>query len=133
MDKEKIYVFGCGYQGRTLELLIGTLVDNGIEMVIDVRSYASSWHRPELSKNNLSSSLRSAGIAYEHAGRSVGGKIKNVGFSAKIDQLSDMARRGNRMCLLCLESDETQCHRTSKLKPAFARRGVELVELVFAE
>lgn len=123
------HMFGAGYQGRTLEELVGTLVDNGITLVCDVRTFPFSRHRPEMNRNHLASTLHSVGIAYEAAGRSLGGKGRNVGFNDKLDEIADAARRGEQICLLCLERIETQCHRGQKLKPALAKRGIKLVEL----
>lgn len=133
MEKAKVYIFGAGYGGRKMADFLGTLAENGIETVIDVRSIPASWHWPAFAKNNLIQSLSTIGIFYSHEGKSIGGKLKNIGFHKKIVQISKMAKQGERLCILCAESDPIECHRTTLLKPAFAKHGVELKELSFSE
>ena len=129
----RIFIFGAGYGGRKMPVFLSTLVENRVELLVDIRSIPISRHYPAFSKTNLISSLSSVGIQYAHDGRAIGGKLRNVGFSKKLDQLAQMANDGQRICVMCAESDPTQCHRTSKLKPALARRGIELIEIRFLD
>jgi uncharacterized protein (DUF488 family) len=132
MSKVKMYViYGAGYGGRTMDVFLSTLVKNGIDLVADIRSFPVSRHWISFSKTNLMASLASVGIGYSHEGRSIGGKLENFGFDEKIDSISELVKKGLKVCLLCTESRPEQCHRTTILKPEFAKRGITLVELVF--
>lgn len=132
MSKAEMFVlFGCGYGGRTMEVFLSNLVRNGIDLVADIRTYPISRFWVGFSKANLITSLASVGIEYTHEGKRIGGKLENVGFNERIDEISELVKKGMRICLLCAESKPEKCHRTTILKPEFAKRGVKLVELAF--
>ena len=133
MDTEKAQIFGIGYSGLDMPDFLGILVEHGISIVVDIRTFAMSRHKPDFSKNNLAGWLGAVGVDYAHEGKSLGGKRPPVGFEKRIDQLAMMAKRGERVCLLCVESTASACHRTSVLKPALAKRNVELLELTRCE
>jgi uncharacterized protein (DUF488 family) len=120
-----------GYEGTTPDALIATLHGAGIETLVDVRALANS-RRPGFAKGALSAALEGAGIGYLHlralgtpaegraavrAGRPAvmrrvfGAHLAGDEPQAALANLSDLARR-QRVCLLCLEADPAQCHRT---------------------
>lgn len=131
MENSEATVYGVGYSKREIAQLLAALLENGITLVLDIRSIPVSRHRPEFSKSNLAHWLGSVGIDYACAGGSIGGKLENVGFDSSVFQISQMAKNGERICLLCVESQD-KCHRGSIIKPALAEYGVELKELVEA-
>ncbi|WP_198370827.1 DUF488 domain-containing protein [Roseomonas rosulenta] len=120
-----------GYEGATPDALIATLRAAGIETLVDVRALANS-RRPGFAKGALSAALEAAGIGYLHLralgtpaeGRAAAraGKpammrrifaahLAGDEAQAALANVSDLARR-RRVCLLCLEADPAQCHRT---------------------
>jgi uncharacterized protein (DUF488 family) len=120
-----------GYEGTTPDALVAALRDAGIETLVDVRALANS-RRPGFAKGALSAALEGAGIGYLHlralgtpaegraavragkpavmrrlfAAHLAGGEAQ-----AALASLTDLAQR-HRLCLLCLEADPAQCHRT---------------------
>ncbi len=124
-------IFGAGYGGRALGVFIETLIKNKIERLVDIRTFPVSRHFPQFSKEFLSKALANAEIKYKHEGRRIGGKLPNVGYEEAIDELSELVKGGMKICLMCAESKSEECHRTTVLKPSFAERKIELVEIKF--
>jgi uncharacterized protein (DUF488 family) len=54
-----------GYEKRSLEEYIDLLLEDGVEVVVDVRETAWS-HKPGFSKTAFSAGLKAAGIGYLH-------------------------------------------------------------------
>jgi uncharacterized protein (DUF488 family) len=120
-----------GYEGKTLEEMLGELKAAGVEIVLDVRAVASS-RRPGFSKTALSGALREQGIDYLHlrplgtpaAGREAARKGR-IGEMRAIygDQLETpeaelaleqaLGEAGERhAALLCYEREAADCHRS---------------------
>lgn len=120
-----------GYEGATPDALIAALRAAGVETLVDVRALASS-RRPGFAKTALSAALEGAGIGYLHL-RALGTPAEGRAAvragkpavmrrifaahlagdepQAALANLTDLAQR-QRVCLLCLEADPAQCHRT---------------------
>lgn len=119
-----------GYERSTLADFIETLVRSDIQILVDVRDRAQS-RRPGFSKSSLSNALNAVGIRYIHfrqlgdprEGREAARQGRYDLFreifrevmstaSAK-EALSEVLRMAldNRVCLMCYERDERQCHR----------------------
>lgn len=124
-------VLTIGYEGATPDRLIGALKEAGVRVLVDVRALASS-RRPGFAKTALTASLEAAGIGYLHlralgtpaegrvAARSgrpaemrriFAAHLAGTEAQAALANLFDLARQ-QRVCLLCLEADPRQCHRT---------------------
>jgi len=124
-------VFTIGYEGATPDRLIAALQAAGVTALVDVRELANS-RRPGFAKRALSEALGRAGIGYTHlralgtpadgraaarAGRTAemhrifGARLAGTEAQAAVAGLADRARH-ERICLLCLEADPAQCHRT---------------------
>lgn len=124
-------VLTIGYEGATPDRLIGALKEAGVRVLVDVRALANS-RRPGFAKTALTASLEAAGIGYLHlralgtpaegrvAARSgrpaemrriFAAHLAGTEAQAALANLSDLARQ-QRVCLLCLEADPRQCHRT---------------------
>ena len=123
-------IYTAGYeQHRRPEDLIEVLRRAGIERLVDVRERPLS-RRPGFSKSSLAGLLAEAGIAYEHArrlgnpkpyrdlyrsGRKADGErgyrahIRNQ--AEAVDELL-AALATARTCVLCLERDPADCHRS---------------------
>lgn len=124
-------VLTVGYEGTTPDRLIAALREAAVETLVDVRALANS-RRPGFAKGALSAALEGAGIGYLHlralgtpaAGRAAvragrpeemrrifAAHLAGTEAQAALANLRDLARR-QRVCLLCLEADPRQCHRT---------------------
>ncbi len=120
-----------GYETATPAALVAALKRAGIATVVDVRALANS-RRPGFAKRALAAALAEAGIVYDHvpalgtpaAGRQAAraGKpeamrrifaahLAGVEPQAALAELKARAAR-EPVCLLCLEADPAQCHRT---------------------
>lgn len=124
-------VLTIGYEGTTPDGLIAALKASGVRVLVDVRALANS-RKPGFAKGALSASLEAAGIGYLHLralGTPAEGRVAvrsgrpaemrrifakhlaGTEAQAALANLSDLARQ-QRVCLLCLEADPRQCHRT---------------------
>jgi len=124
-------VWTIGYENVGQADFVAALKDAKIKTLIDVREVANS-RRAGFSKKSLAAALDEAGIAYIHlkplgtpkAGREAARKgdtktMRRI-FEAKmvepesqlaLSETAELARKG-RVCLMCLEHDWRDCHRT---------------------
>lgn len=120
-----------GYESTTPAALIEALRGAGVQTLVDVRALANS-RKPGFAKRALSEALAGAGIAYVHekllgtpaegraavrAGRPAAMHAifgRHMQGAEQIDALARLGARARaeRVCLLCLEADPAQCHRT---------------------
>lgn len=129
---------GVGYQGASLDDFVRRLVNANIATLVDVRLNAIS-RRKGFSKTLLASTVRAAGIEYRHL-RVLGNPPANrAGFSDNTGAAGRLARQrygdlltqpeavealctlstlgqGQRVAVMCFESDETSCHRSIVLQ-----------------
>jgi uncharacterized protein (DUF488 family) len=124
-------ILTVGYEGTTPAGLVTALRDSGVRVLVDVRALANS-RKPGFAKTALSGALDAAGIGYLHlralgtpaegraaarAGRPAemrrifAAHMAGTEAQAALANLSDLARQ-QRVCLLCLEADPRNCHRT---------------------
>ncbi len=124
-------VLTIGYENATPPRLLDALRGAGVVTLVDVRALANS-RRPGFAKRALSAALAEAGIGYLHlpalgtpaAGRQAvrqgdaatmrrifGAHLSGTEAQAALGALREWARR-EPCCLLCLEADPAQCHRT---------------------
>jgi uncharacterized protein (DUF488 family) len=120
-----------GYENATPDRLVAALREAGVALLVDVRAVANS-RRPGFAKRALAAAMEEAGIGYLHlpalgtpaAGRQAARtgkpevmrrifKAHLAGTEAQA-ALSDLTERARRepVCLLCLEADPMNCHRT---------------------
>ena len=139
---EPATLFTLGSEGRTLEEIERLLRAERVDAVLDVRDVPWS-HKPGFSKKPLAEGLEGAGIRYVHAGFAGNPKHLRAQATSTEDALAryaahldatpeilaqfevlvgDLQGEGKRICLLCLEGDPAQCHR-SILAGRWAERG----------
>jgi uncharacterized protein (DUF488 family) len=120
-----------GYEGLPQQDLLNLLRQAGVQRVADIRAIANS-RRPGYAKRALSAALAGAGIGYLHlpalgtpaTGRAANragrmGEFRRIfaehlagtEAQAALAMLAHTSRE-TRTCLLCLEADPAQCHRT---------------------
>lgn len=137
-----------GYEGATLDDVIGRLQAAGVQLVIDVRAIAAS-RRAGFSKTILSNSLKDAGIDYLHlralgtpkAGRQAAraGRVGEMHAifeeqlatpeaQIQLAQATEVAGE-KRAALLCFEADAAGCHRRIVAERMRERIGCEVVDL----
>ncbi|WP_043360562.1 DUF488 family protein [Belnapia sp. F-4-1] len=141
-------LFTIGYEETVPTRLIEALRGAGVTTLVDVRALANS-RKPGFAKTALSAALAEAGIGYRHvkalgtpaegraavrAGRPgemrriFGAHLAGVEAQAALGALTEQARR-ETVCLLCLEADPSQCHRTLVAEAVTATSGVAVTHL----
>ena len=118
-----------GYQGAAPVRFIETLHAADVAELVDVRAVPWS-RRPEFVQRALAAALAEAGIAYRHlpalgnpeAGRQAAksGQSYAAIYNAHLDGAPARAAMaalaaeaaGRRFCLMCMERDPAQCHRS---------------------
>lgn len=139
-------IFSIGYEGRTLEDLIGLLKKAGIERLIDVREAPFS-RKPGFSKKPLEQALQAANIEYIGMPKLGADKALRDRFRSERDLpafLEEFRRRleGRKepvarlealarerpSAVMCFERDHRDCHR-QVLEERLARDGFGIVHL----
>jgi uncharacterized protein (DUF488 family) len=137
-----------GYEGKTLDELLGALEGAGIALLIDVRAVAAS-RRPGFSKTALAGALRERGIDYLHlrplgtpaAGREAArkgriaemraiyaGQLETPEAALALEQA--LAAAGERRAaLLCFEREAAGCHRSMLAERMIARTPFQVENL----
>lgn len=137
-----------GYEGKTLDELLGELKAAAVEIVLDVRAVASS-RRPGFSKTALAAALKERGIDYLHlrplgtpaAGREAArkgriaemraiyaGQLETPEAQLALEQA--LAEAGDRRAaLLCYEKAAPDCHRSMLAERMVARADFEVKDL----
>ena len=132
-------LFTIGYQGREPAELVAALEEHGVDVLVDVRDRPIS-RKKGFSKRALEELLSAHGIAYVHArelgnpktNRDAGGGLATVlsnyeaWMAERWGDAFEALRptiEGKRVCLLCLERDPHECHRTIVAREMVARLG----------
>jgi len=138
-----------GYEGTTLEAVLGSLRAAGVTLLLDVRAVAAS-RKPGFSKRQLAAGLDAVGIGYLHLqglGTPKPGRdavraghpermvpiymehMRGDRAQAELAQAIGLAA-GARACLLCFERDHTTCHRTLVAEMVVAETRQDVAHLV---
>jgi uncharacterized protein (DUF488 family) len=138
-----------GYEGTTIDTVLGTLKDAGVGLLIDIRAVPQS-RKPGFSKRQLGAALDEIGIFYVHlqglgtpkAGRDAvrAGHPERMEVIFREHMTSDRAQaelaeakilaRERPACLLCFERDHHTCHRRLVAEMIVAETGQTTVHLV---
>jgi uncharacterized protein (DUF488 family) len=145
-------LFTIGYEHATTRAMLDELSDAKVDTVIDVRAVTSS-RRPGFSKRQLAAGLDERGIGYRHL-RALGtpkeGRLaaraghrdelfrifekhlRTPEAREQLDELTALAKSGQRLCLLCYERDPEGCHRRRVAELIHERTGVKVENLFCA-
>jgi uncharacterized protein (DUF488 family) len=63
----RVNLYTIGHGTRSIEELLATLREAGVETLVDVRRFPGSRRHPQFNQGTLAESLRTAGIDYRHA------------------------------------------------------------------
>jgi uncharacterized protein (DUF488 family) len=139
-------VFTIGHSNLSWEAFLDLLRENGITVIVDVRSSPYSRYTPHFNKGPLSQALLLAGIDYLFLGDRLGGHpaavdlydldgfvlydrlAESAAFREGIDRLLQRLTVG-RTALLCGEEDPTHCHRRLLIARVLSRAGIEIRHL----
>jgi uncharacterized protein (DUF488 family) len=146
-------IWTIGHSTRTIDYFISLLEENGIKLVVDVRSLPGSKRYPQFNKEALSASLNKVGIRYEHCPE-LGGRRKprpnscNIAwrnpsfrgyadymeteeFRKGADRLVDLANDAGRTVIMCAEAVWWRCHR-ALVSDYLKARGIEVMHIIDA-
>jgi uncharacterized protein (DUF488 family) len=143
-------IYTIGHSTRTLEEFAGLLRENGIALLVDVRTVPRSRHNPQFDTATLPEELEEAGIRYEHA-KGLGGWRKTVPgspnagwrslgfrgyadymltgeFEAQVARLIDKAGK-EALVIMCAEAVPWRCHR-QLISDALVVRGIRVLHIM---
>ena len=141
-------VWTIGHGTRTVDELLATLHEAGVETLIDVRRFPGSRRNPQFGQEALAADVESAGIAYLHA-PDLGGRRSSVPGEDRFPCLrvqafrsyaawmsssewqqafADALGRANP-CFMCAETLPWRCHRRL-IADLCAARDTEVVHLL---
>ena len=140
-----------GHSTRKIDHFISLVEENGIKLVVDVRSFPGSRRYPQFNKEALADSLGQHGIRYEHFA-DLGGRRKpkqtsrNIAwrnasfrgyadymateeFQKGIERLVDLTSEVGPAAIMCAEAVWWRCHR-ALISDYLKARGIEVIHIV---
>jgi uncharacterized protein (DUF488 family) len=139
-------VYTVGHSSHPFETFARLLFDNGIEVLVDVRSAPYSKFAPQFDREVMQRALNATGMKYLFLGGELGGRPKNQAyydleghavysrmttdpaFVAGIERLErGMAKY--RLALMCGEEDPAHCHRRLLVARILMERGHECLHI----
>jgi uncharacterized protein (DUF488 family) len=144
-------IWTIGHSTREIDSLISLLEENGIKLLVDVRSLPGSKRYPQFNKETLAESVSAHGIRYKHFPE-LGGRRKpkpdsrntawrNASFRGYADymeteefhkgveRLLALAYETGRAAIMCAEAVWWRCHR-SLISDYLKARGVEVMHIL---
>lgn len=150
--EKRLPLMTIGHSTLPLKLFLTGLQANGVEMLVDVRSFPGSRRYPQFGREALTQSLPAAGIAYLWM-RALGGRRKPLAesengawrnasfrgyadymqtekFASALDELMGLSQKSS-LAYMCSEAVPWRCHR-SLISDALTARGFQ-VEHIFVK
>jgi uncharacterized protein (DUF488 family) len=136
-------IWTIGHSNHTFERFAELLGTQGVEFVIDVRSYPYSRIAPQFNREELEAALGGIGTRYLFFGDELGGRPSHAehydeqgharydrmaeqpAFEAAVQRLLSGCRE-HRIALLCSEGQPESCHRRLLVGKVLADRGAQL-------
>ena len=141
---EDLLIHTVGHSDHATAAFVQLLRDQGITLVVDVRSQPYSRWTPQFNRETLARDLEHAGIAYRFMGDALGGRPagpdlhdpgqerpdyqrveRTPAYQAGIDQLLELAQT-ERVAVMCSEGDHRHCHRHLLVAQTLLDRGVRV-------
>jgi len=127
-DEQKPTAFNIGYQGRTVDDLVQALKSNGVTVLIDLRERPRS-RVPGFGGWQLAASLEAEGIGYCAMGQTLGGFTCTPQMWCEGCVVVAEMVGHETVCLMCMERDASQCHRTQIAEILTAEHGITSINL----
>jgi uncharacterized protein (DUF488 family) len=136
-------IWTVGHSNHTFERFAELLEREGVEFVVDVRSYPYSRIAPHFNREELDVALRGVGARYLFLGEELGGRpsqdeqydehgharydlmAEEAGFQAAIQRLLSGCQE-RRLALLCSEGQPQNCHRRLLVGKVLTDHGMAL-------
>lgn len=130
ITKKPAIIYTIGHSNKDIGEFLKLLCEANIQTVIDCRSKPRSrWY--QFNQTMLDDYLEAKGITYEYRGGNLGGLSGNVYFDETLDELRARSVAGERLALMCSESDPRKCHRGLVLTPELNNRAVRVEHLLY--
>ena len=146
-------IWTIGHSTRAIDEFISLLKENGVKLLVDVRTWPGSKRYPQFNKEALAESLTANGIRYEHFPE-LGGKRKSrpdsrntawrnasfrgyadymetEQFQKGIERLLEVAAQASPTAIMCAEAVWWRCHR-SLIADYLKARGIEVLHILGA-
>lgn len=134
-------IYTIGHSNHPLEVFLGLLRDNAIDVLIDTRSSPYSRFSPQFNREALKAAICAEGMKYGFYGRELGGRPDDEDFYdeeghvlysavAKSFLFNDGLERltrgiqNHRIALLCSEEDPSVCHRRLLVSRVLFEQGI---------
>lgn len=142
-------VFTVGHSNHPFEKFASLLTANGVDVVVDTRSYPASKYAPQFNRYDLKSHLAESGMRYWFLGDKLGGRprephyydedgyviysdvAKAAYFTDGLDQLIEKAIANGKyaVALMCSEENPGDCHRRLLVGRVLAQRNIAMVHI----
>lgn len=152
----KPIIYTIGHSNVPAKKIIDLLRQNGIQVLVDVRSSPYSKYVPQFNREMLQDVLQREGLDYKYAGEYLGGRPKDstcykngvipdghadflqlVDYPAVmtkewyqkgIERLLDIARE-KPTAIMCSEEDPARCHRQHLISQTLLKQGIEVLHI----
>ena len=129
-------IYTGGHGARSAVAFVFLLQQSRIDTLVDVRSYPVSRRHPQFTREALAHALAAAGIRYEWHGQALGG-MRTGGYGPHMETPLFTEAAGNlvaasrsqRLCIMCAETQPTDCHR-AYISDWLVARGERVVHLI---
>ncbi len=146
MTIEQLIIYTIGHSNQSLESFKQLLVDNGINVLVDVRSVPHSKFASQFNSLALENSIIEIGIKYIYLGRELGGRpnyptfydadgyvlyyliAQSSQFQQSVTSLIERAKK-YKIAIMCSEEDPTECHRHLLIERVLADRGIQVLHI----
>jgi uncharacterized protein (DUF488 family) len=129
--KSEFYIYTFGHSNVPLTTFLEKLKEHQIQVLVDVRTIPLSRYCPHFNQMPLREALATESIKYLFKGANLGGRGVNVGYEEAINELTELAKSGKRICVMCSEKEYQKCHRFTVLTPSLEERGLLVVHISY--
>jgi len=136
--KLQIITWTIGHSNRSIETFVELLVEHGIQVLVDVRSFPTSKIE-HFKREQMEKWLPEHGIEYVWVGKELGGyrrggykrHMQTKLFREGINRLLEIAK-AKRPCVMCMEVKPKYCHRRF-ISAHLERKGVKVTHIIEKE
>lgn len=132
--KKKLQIWTIGHSNRPIDNFLELLGEQGIQALVDVRSFPTSKIEP-FKREEMERWLPEYGIEYVWLGKELGGyrrggykrHMQSKLFRDGIKLLLEIAK-AKRTCIMCMEVKPKYCHRRF-ISAHLERKGVKVIHI----
>jgi uncharacterized protein (DUF488 family) len=140
-----------GHSTRDIDIFLSLLEENGIKLLVDVRSLPGSKRYPQFNREALAESLNAHGIRYEHfpelggrrkpepdsrntawrnaSFRGYADHMETEEFHKGVERLLDLTGEAGPTAVMCAEAVWWRCHR-SLISDYLKSRGIAVMHIL---